>query len=640
MPAADTRTVPTATRRGTGWIYEKRTNDGAVPTAPTAARHTANSRETTHKVTSPTSLPNQVDIQLSTTINIPNYTRYYHQPIESFRPTYVALQDGSLVAPPFLVDMRNASIHLAITGAMLLVFARNTVVSAEYIRRAKVKRKTLFYLLFVSQFLGVVSSIPTIVGYFDQSTNCVYVNAITTIAAALSLGILITGILGVKAYRCLNNSRIVLVMLTLFRTSSTVLTILDLVTVPGEKRLTGDCCRGGAKGFLAVFVIIQCLESAFICGCFVVALWRSRGKPSVRGRISIQLSMADDNDATAEGGDTVDRRGWWDYIPKASGDADARSVNGPPDGIISRISEKRPPAATLHAHQPSLPSTLHESHPPRPTTVRISEATDTPSERRRESSPARAPSPTSSTRLSRLMPRMVVFREVMRDELCYTTFITACFVVALVLAVIGISMLTGLSSWIGVTWIIISVFAMHSFSRVIRRHEHDALLQHPSAWNNVPPPRLSEKAHPQEGRLRGLRSPMSIGSYPHMRRIHRPGLSADISDADDPFENPSQPATASWYSGAYPRTATSIPCIPSLPDTDTIREVQSPVPSVSTLGRGTPPAQECPDILPSPNMEMFPTSGRNTPIADDERASIFPRRLTPGGLTPERSEEG
>lgn len=49
-----------------------------------------------------------------------------------------------------------------------------------------------------------------------------------------------TGILGVKAYRCLDNSRFVLVMLVLFRCASTAMAVLDMQVVRGIRMLSGE----------------------------------------------------------------------------------------------------------------------------------------------------------------------------------------------------------------------------------------------------------------------------------------------------------------------------------------------------------------------------------------------------------------
>lgn len=121
---------------------------------------------------SPTDCPNEVVVELTTTLLIPDYSRYYDTPIRQFQPSYTTLLDGSLVTKPFMDDLTNANINLLVTGILTMLFARNLFVSGDYIRRAKVKSKGLFYLLFASQLAASVSLIPIVVSSFVPSTNC------------------------------------------------------------------------------------------------------------------------------------------------------------------------------------------------------------------------------------------------------------------------------------------------------------------------------------------------------------------------------------------------------------------------------------------------------------------------------------
>lgn len=122
---------------------------------------------------SPICPPNELVIHLTTTLVIPDYTRYYAPtPIESFQPAYQALPDASLVTAPYLEDLTGANITLLMTGVLTMLFARNIIVSGDYIRRGKVKRKALFYILFLSQILAPVSLFPIIMSYFNQAVHC------------------------------------------------------------------------------------------------------------------------------------------------------------------------------------------------------------------------------------------------------------------------------------------------------------------------------------------------------------------------------------------------------------------------------------------------------------------------------------
>ena len=95
-----------------------------------------------------------------------------------------------------------------------------------------------------------------------------------------------TGILGVKAYKCLDNSRIVLLVLTTLRVTMVTLVILDLVRYRGDRRLSGSVsfssasigllthilgsCFSTSEEKLFPFVIaIQFAELLFICVCCV-----------------------------------------------------------------------------------------------------------------------------------------------------------------------------------------------------------------------------------------------------------------------------------------------------------------------------------------------------------------------------------
>lgn len=117
--------------------------------------------------------PPEVVIVLSTTVIIKDYPLYYSPtPISSFRPTWRALPDGSLIAPPYDQDFLNANLNLFVLGAVAAVFIRNILASVSYLRRGKVKKKTLFYLLLFSQLLAPLSLIPVIISYFWDGLSC------------------------------------------------------------------------------------------------------------------------------------------------------------------------------------------------------------------------------------------------------------------------------------------------------------------------------------------------------------------------------------------------------------------------------------------------------------------------------------
>lgn len=55
----------------------------------------------------------------------------------------------------------------------------------------------------------------------------------------LSLSLLVTGILGVKAYRCLDSSNVVLAGLALLRTAGVILIVLDAINLDVGRGLAG-----------------------------------------------------------------------------------------------------------------------------------------------------------------------------------------------------------------------------------------------------------------------------------------------------------------------------------------------------------------------------------------------------------------
>lgn len=118
------------------------------------------------------STPNAVLLDLHTTLVIPDYHLYYSGPISAFHPDYHALGDGSLVATPLIADIRSANVQLGLMSALAMFFLVSTMVSLQYLRRGKVKRKLLFYLFFISQVSGLASIVTIIIPSFNQFVSC------------------------------------------------------------------------------------------------------------------------------------------------------------------------------------------------------------------------------------------------------------------------------------------------------------------------------------------------------------------------------------------------------------------------------------------------------------------------------------
>lgn len=111
-------------------------------------------------------------VALSTGISIPDYHRFYSEPVESFQPDYTPFPDGSLIARPFLNNVTASYGLLLFIGALMMLFLRNVIVSADYIRRGRVRYKTLFYVLLISQVMGFVTFVLAATTYFVDNVNC------------------------------------------------------------------------------------------------------------------------------------------------------------------------------------------------------------------------------------------------------------------------------------------------------------------------------------------------------------------------------------------------------------------------------------------------------------------------------------
>lgn len=143
-----------------------------IPTIPSATYRASSPATTTTASPSCCSGSNEVLVQLSTTLTITDYQRYYNSTTQSFIPTYHALPDGSLLTLPYLSDLRETYCVLIYCSILTVVFFRNIIVSGGYIRRGKIKKKGLFYLLFASQLLGPVVLLPLLIVHFTEYVNC------------------------------------------------------------------------------------------------------------------------------------------------------------------------------------------------------------------------------------------------------------------------------------------------------------------------------------------------------------------------------------------------------------------------------------------------------------------------------------
>jgi len=217
-------------------------------------------------------------------------------------------------------------------------------------------------------------------------------------------------------------------------------------------------------------------------------------------------------------------RGWWDYVPEPRV---TPAVQGPPVVKADHSLHHKVRSNLNGLFSRNVPGPYPLSQPPRTTTVMIRERHQSQSAPVARAARGTSPTPSSSSRLGKFVPNIRLFQKVIKDELMYTTFITATCVVVAVLAVIGVNFKNGLTvtGWIALNWSIISLLAIHSFGRVVRRHERDALLQHPFTCD----------ALFRAGALHGgkmLRDPrMSTITPSRFRR------EAESNDREDPFSD-------------------------------------------------------------------------------------------------------
>nr|GAT47866.1 predicted protein [Mycena chlorophos] len=404
--------------------------------------------------------PEELVVEIYTTLVIQNFEHLYHgAALPDDSSFYTAIPDGTLLAAPYLADLRLAFTSLMVTAIIATLFARNIIVCIDYLRRANVKRRTLFYLLLLSQLLSF-GLVPVVVSFFYSSLDCTTVLSAAGAATGLSLALLMSGVLGLKAYRCLENSRIVLSILILFFGASSSLLVFHLENARGHRRLSAGCSGFDLNPvFLRAYVFVQLAHSFFLSCCFFLAVWRSRGSPAARGRLSCRVSFMDDEPDIKFG-----RRTWWNQL---LGRGKSSLIPVPPPPL--------PPAEVSSCNA----SSKEHTGSTRPSTFSRRDVTNPIPEQplvRRPASPV--PSRAVSSIL-RFIPRVGLFHEVMKDELLYTTTITfTTFILALCVVLASkLENCLDIGGWLELNASVISVLVIHSFGRVVRRHERDVLLQ-------------------------------------------------------------------------------------------------------------------------------------------------------------------
>lgn len=448
------------------------------------------------------STPNAVLLKIQTDILISDYSNFYTTPIDQFTMSYTNFPDGSLVATPLLEEAKREDQLLLFTGMMLMFFSINTIISIDYTRRGRVRFKGLFYALILSQIFAVVYFTLLAIQILDDNPDCERLSFASSILGELSSALLLSGILGTKAYKCLNDSKTVIIVVGILQAVSSALSFVDLArTKTSLSSALRGCVFTQTSLFYPFSVALRFVIALFICLCFIYALWKSARLPAAQGRISLRFSPGNQQDFNKDEKHTSCQsrpRGWWDYVPELPGQQrtdqpesrastwhlvdDQGFVKNMRYLVGTWLSEA--PRTTGVKRKGSEATLVSHKHPSRPSFVHFKEGTQ---ESHHDSvSRSLSPTPSRTRSLGVLTTRMKLFREVMRNELAHTALITLLNVIATIIALVGAFGHLSSSSPIyfsGTYWAILSLLVVHSFGRVVARHEREALLQHPSAWD-------------------------------------------------------------------------------------------------------------------------------------------------------------
>lgn len=87
-------------------------------------------------------------------------------------PLYRLLADGSRIAPSFLDDLETTYLALIFMASLFTVFARNITLSLAYLWSGTIRKKSLFYTLFLSQLLAPLSILSLLIAQFHPSLDC------------------------------------------------------------------------------------------------------------------------------------------------------------------------------------------------------------------------------------------------------------------------------------------------------------------------------------------------------------------------------------------------------------------------------------------------------------------------------------
>ncbi|KAG9095563.1 hypothetical protein FS749_010218 [Ceratobasidium sp. UAMH 11750] len=657
-------------------------------------------------------------VPLTTTLTINVFPSPRPTDLNAYLPPYAVIPDGSLITPLYHESSVHEHMRIFITGALFMLFVRNILVAIDYLRRTKSRDRTLFWLLLFSQMWGPVRFIPITAGFFSSATDCRAIQIISFIALEISYSVLVTFILGMKAYRCLKRSKIVLGVIGTLQVAAYVTFLVGLGRMRAGRGLSGDCVSRRRDIFTALSVLLQFIESGFVFCCFLYAVVKTSRRTATQGRLSIALSSAvgiapaapTAPQHTGEAAMTPglgEKRGWWDYVPdnhdgigtgrpgltlpKGTAQTEKPAAEDPfmhpverwRERIVSTIWKRgEGPTGVSRPASPALvvprKSSIHSDEPiPHPDRDKFGSlsagqraegeevAAQMPElalvdsrtglangvESFRSSTRSRGRSPKLSSKSSdnqrgkMRMPKMMLLRAVMKDELFYTAMITLSCVVSTIGLVIGAANRRVLFSggvWLEINWGVVSVLVIRSFAQVIARQERDAVLQDPTAWN------VAIKTEDGFGRSPALRrGAMDYGFAQGRGQRGAPSVTSRRTDISSHAFYRSRPPTmatsVSDYGSAIERARRadeSRPPIQPLPETDPddpfseferivdlprsrprSRELGSPIPStIAGIRRSQVQGDDDDEPGPSDSVSQAPGRRRGPPPPIPRRA--------------------
>lgn len=541
------------------------------------------------------SFPTEVVVQLTTTLLIPDYPLYYNTPIADFSPNYETYPDGSLIAAPYRSDSEQANGVLLLLSVLITIFLRNVFVSGDYIRRVKVRRKILFWTMFVTQVVAFFGLVPQLTSFLSSHLNCTGVILAADVAGALSVIGIMSGVLGYKAYKCLGNSTFVLLIVSLITMGVVGVSIMDFIALQAAARLSGSCTRTDNMKFLSVFIILQLVLSLFLCCCFLYAVWKSRRSPVAKDRISVRLSM--DLQASEKQSDRRDIR--------SSGHRPVEATPVSPSTTSYSTDRRLKTSEEIgHLDTPILETPAHGESSLTPSSTvsgpRLQQATrdespSTPRTRPLSRGPTASLAPSTLSRISQYMPGL--FRKVMKDELYYTTMITAACVNVGLIAVAGMNSKSHswILGWVCFYWVFASVLATHSLGRAVRRHEREALLQNAA---------LDQKRWESDRYRATTLDRRNNWNIPPSNRWVRRRAAGTNSDELNNLYGDTRALTSAYRHSKYGSAFSS--------------SSSDPPPSPRSFNSASYP------LCPSPTFQ-FPSSGRTTPLVPlDSTRAVLP----------------